>query len=550
MKRRRSNATRQTTLFEFSDARRASTTPSLASQSPRKKNLNTLDSSSDSEDIREIKLESAESSSSSSSSEDEKQEDDDEEASDQPLRTPRRTSVNRTTVKTESEGEDSDTLPLNIVQQRSARKAKRLAQTQSDDEEDSPPPKRRRLTRRRTIIVHENTDVDSAEEEDDLDSDCIIESRFRERRQTQYQKNLEKLKKRKQRKTASPSSDEDDDAENSESDGDSAPTLFKGAKPSNRNTSDEDDGDGGDGESDEGEDSESDWIVEDDPVAAPRLPAMFSMETHQDLAHQFKKVFQLFVHVAVHPSKKRKKEMERLLEDEYFRVPLKMVQRKLDGLRDSLVASSMWRPQFKKALQTYPEFVLTQLDFTIPGCDACHMGSRVATRRGALAGEPYNPIGFRELWKEKKSARKKKQKEKKKRQKKGKRSRSDSDSDSESESDEEEIKKQFDLGRFCAVRTQTFHEYCHWEYATFKAIEREIDDIRSSRENHSGGGFHRVAYMGGKEPPDDLTDADGICEWLDDRNVIEFEWSRIKGLMDRAHKLDADFKAGGGADRD
>jgi Domain of unknown function (DUF4211) len=91
--------------------------------------------------------------------------------------------------------------------------------------------------------------------------------------------------------------------------------LFKGAKPSKSavesDTGEEEDEEG----SEEGSGSEDDesWIVEDDPTAAPCLPAEFSMETHQDLGHQFKKVFQLFVHVAVHPPKKRKKRMEELL---------------------------------------------------------------------------------------------------------------------------------------------------------------------------------------------------------------------------------------------
>jgi len=44
----------------------------------------------------------------------------------------------------------------------------------------------------------------------------------------------------------------------------------------------------------------SDFIVEDDNVF--QLPTQFSMETHQDISHQFKKVFQFFVHIAVQAS--------------------------------------------------------------------------------------------------------------------------------------------------------------------------------------------------------------------------------------------------------
>lgn len=72
---------------------------------------------------------------------------------------------------------------------------------------------------------------------------------------------------------------------------------LKGAKPS--------------AEYDEASDSDhsqSSFIVEDEETV--ELPAEFSMETHQDLSHQFKKIFQFFVHIAIQPSKKRADYME------------------------------------------------------------------------------------------------------------------------------------------------------------------------------------------------------------------------------------------------
>jgi len=54
--------------------------------------------------------------------------------------------------------------------------------------------------------------------------------------------------------------------------------------------------------------------------------------------------------------------------------------------------------------------------------------------------------------------------------------------------------------------------------------------------------FVRISRPGGVEPPDDLTDADGILEWLDDRKVIEDEWKRIKDLMSDASNLDVDAR--------
>ena len=62
--------------------------------------------------------------------------------------------------------------------------------------------------------------------------------------------------------------------------------------------------------------------------------------------------------------------------------------------------------------------------------------------------------------------------------------------------------------------------------------------------NNKSGGFVRVAFAGGLRPPDDLGDADGIMDWLDQRGFIEFEWQKIKTLMESARNLDARAKRG------
>ena len=79
---------------------------------------------------------------------------------------------------------------------------------------------------------------------------------------------------------------------------------------------------------------------------------------------------------------------------EYFSVPLHVARRKLSGMRDSLVASSVWRPRFKKPLETFPNFEITELDFTEYGCDACNLGGRLSTREGRVSGAPYDKLSF------------------------------------------------------------------------------------------------------------------------------------------------------------
>lgn len=111
---------------------------------------------------------------------------------------------------------------------------------------------------------------------------------------------------RKQGKPSEPSSSSLND-ENSSPEDDDLP--FKGAKPSS------------DFDSLFDEDSEvnsSDFIVEDDNSVVATLPMEFSMQSHEDLDHQFKKIFQLFVHIAVRPAKERHHFMEEQLYSLYY----------------------------------------------------------------------------------------------------------------------------------------------------------------------------------------------------------------------------------------
>lgn len=69
----------------------------------------------------------------------------------------------------------------------------------------------------------------------------------------------------------------------------------------------------------------------------------------------------------------------------------------------------------------------------------------------------------------------------------------------------------------------------------------ELDDIRAAKRNR---GFVRVAFAGGRRPPDDPTDADGLCEWLDERGIIDQEWNKMKTMMESAHHLEISAKKG------
>lgn len=78
------------------------------------------------------------------------------------------------------------------------------------------------------------------------------------------------------------------------------------------------------------------------------------------------------------------------------------------------------------------------------------------------------------------------------------------------------------------------------KYNLFQVLSREFESLR----NNKSRGFVRVAFAGGLRPPDDLGDADGIMDWLDQRGVIESEWQKIQTLMESGRNLEARAKRG------
>ncbi|KAI0797915.1 hypothetical protein C8Q75DRAFT_740059 [Abortiporus biennis] len=378
----------------------------------------------------------------------------------------------------------------------------------SDSEEISHPrpSKRSRFVKGKRPSTPEPDDL-----MDEVDEERVIENRLRTRdKKSAFQKNLEKLKRKKRGEVIHSSSEEEEEEESEDS---AATRPFSHARPDN------DDGD----EPAEDGDGELDFIVEDDNETI-ELPDNFNMSAHQDLRHQIKIICQLFVHLAVYDGDDRREHMQQLLKDKYFLLPLQVTRRKIVGMRDSLVTSSVWRTNFKKPLEKYPTFEVTQLDFAIPACDACHLGGRMSTLVGRVSGSPYDKLTYEPL---KKSP----------------------ESDDSDEEDEEQETKEFNLGRFCARRTRVFHQFTHWEHALYHSLLLEVDSLRERYgEAPKAKGKKRVhvpvAFAGGVKPPDDLSDADAVMTWLDERKIIDREWHTIKEMMDKARNLEIAAKRG------
>ncbi|KAG9284271.1 hypothetical protein G9A89_002081 [Geosiphon pyriformis] len=259
----------------------------------------------------------------------------------------------------------------------------------------------------RQQLSSSNSDSSSSfeEEEIDLDKSAIIEKRTRGQRESRYRDSLRKLLARKRDKTKDISINLDKD--------------------------DNDDNDD-DGEEEEAEEEEltqtedpnddlRDFIVEageDEDISNIELPEEFA--STQNLEYHFKVFIQYLIYLVMVAN------YSDIEKHQYFRSSMKIIDRKIDGYRDSLVASSVWTLEFKRCLNFYPKYTSYYSPHAF--CDACN-SSKPAYFKVSLSGQPYN--------------------------RKTLQSRNKSDSDSSADGIEEidvfhERKRDFYLGRFCS----------------------------------------------------------------------------------------------------
>ncbi|KAJ6547605.1 hypothetical protein B0H19DRAFT_1166546 [Mycena capillaripes] len=432
---------------------------------------------------------------------------------------------------------DSDSLPKKLKRKRviesgsaaanaeTAPSSKKRKRKSRDLKDEAPPRRRRRLKR---------TSSDEAYSGDEVEPEHIIESRLRSRETVSKRDrdfSLAKLKRKRQGLPLQPEPEPElsDNSDDSESERDS---LFDGSES----------------------DRSSDFIVEDDGNDEARLPKEFSMDAHEGLSHQFKKIFQFMVHLAVRPQIEREEFMREMLKnEEYFSIPFNVARRRISILGTSLVASERWTPALIALLKKYPVLDVRDLPSkSLAPCDACRIKGRRGCRVGELSGIPYNPLGFavtiKKLWFNQPiySA-----------LQDTTNSDEDADSDADESSDQssdgdgssatknscpkEGPRKELNLGRFCSERVKVFHQISHWEYDLFKCILQEVYQLHEAKQSsgivNDRDVFVPVKYGDGKRPQD-LHDADAINDWLVSRSLVDMQWAKIKLLLEKARNLE------------
>lgn len=160
---------------------------------------------------------------------------------------------------------------------------------------------------------------------------------------------------------------------------------------------------------------------------------------------------------------------------------MQKMRQTLSGLRNSLVRSQVWRPAFTRALQKYPTLEMEVLQETMDGCEACRLSGRKSTRLAMFSGEPYDEVTFEvgtlnfqgsfrlntHYHMQPSTAKETSDGNTSDGDPSGEASSNETEDADEQEtntdSDEVEDQKRFTIGRYCARRSEVFHELTHWE---------------------------------------------------------------------------------------
>ncbi|KAJ7063343.1 hypothetical protein C8F01DRAFT_1081866 [Mycena amicta] len=250
-------------------------------------------------------------------------------------------------------------------------------------------------------------------------------------------------------------------------------------------------------------DASSDFIVPDDGDGSLVAVLPKEFQAQDDLHLQLKKILQFMVHVAVRPPKERETFMKNLLEkEEYFSIPLLALRRRMSGHAEALKSLRWSSTEITRRLERYPDLEVQDVSSKTATrrCDLCKMKGKRACRFAQLSGFPYEKVGFEEC--------------------------DCAPDDLESYS--------YNLGSVCAKRCSAYHRLIHWEYALFLCVRREVDQLHEAAQANRIVNDRDISvpikyqHLGA---PTDLQDADGITQWLVDRNFVKLEGERIKQIV-------------------
>ncbi|SGY20770.1 BQ5605_C016g08141 [Microbotryum silenes-dioicae] len=172
-------------------------------------------------------------------------------------------------------------------------------------------------------------------------------------------------------------------------------------------------------------------------------------------------------------------EIDWLADEEMLEAHTKVHEIYRDHL-NSLLGSSAWTPVFRAAIKIRPTFILHEIDDALraTSCDACVMGRhRASIFRAELSGEAYDHKTLSPL-------------NRKARKQLVHQLALENDNHSEKALKllvDASQTLDFNLGKFCASRSQTYHELHHRPYSVRKELVDELKEVRREVEGIEEG---------------------------------------------------------------
>ncbi|KAI9827829.1 MAG: hypothetical protein M1832_004318 [Thelocarpon impressellum] len=386
--------------------------------------------------------------------------DDDDVVVTSPMKKPRRGRVSPVGAIVPPEEKAQAAGPASTGGKQPVRQAIRSKNGFTDEDEGEDvvePPRRRRLIRRRSNAPTRKTDGD--EEDDDLREDMealrstqTVENRTRTRvvplKKTLKQKQLEKLRRRRAGEK---------EAESEESDGGDAGPR-RGIYDTDSELDEELFGRDSDDEVSGTEEIrqslrhgrndgyDEDFVTEDDDVlGAPaaemaEMPIEFTLHAHKKPREHFKDAVEWMVQNKLNPAFSRG--------DGVYRVAFRKLDDEVQGYTHSKFTSSVWRPDFVRALQARP-ILYVEPTGVMEGdkCQACNRSGHPPSFQMQFDGRPYHRESLEAV--------------------------SDDEDDDEDDDGKSynsaglsvpESETRWLVGRFCKANAETAHSLTHWRH--------------------------------------------------------------------------------------
>ncbi|GAA5887189.1 hypothetical protein JCM5296_004553 [Sporobolomyces johnsonii] len=228
------------------------------------------------------------------------------------------------------------------------------------------------------------------------------------------------------------------------------------------------------------------------------------------------------------------------LDDPEFKEAQERVHGQLQGMLQSLIGSSAWKPKFHHVMDSRPEMTLVELGADEKGaaCDACTMGnSRHSAFVASVGGPKYDRKTLRPIASSDDSSEE---------------SSSDTDTDSDDDDDSDVASKkkskskkrkgrgkkksrdkvyEFNLGKFCAGRSEVYHTFTHWAFTTRERMAQKLAPLQrdvAPAELHEGMSKEERKEAKKREVDRRADEATRLGGVLEERKVISDFANRLE----------------------